>query len=113
MLFLRPEIGLVKFDVRYIVLLVSAAPLVLYAYDVFWLRFANKYATCVCVCGGVGVGMCVCVCVCVGVCVWWGGGCVCVCVCVCVCRGSEVAVISYCVVCACPQAIFSGRLLGL
>ena len=41
-LFHRDEIGLVKFDIRYVVLLVSAQPLTLYSYDTFWLRFANK-----------------------------------------------------------------------
>ncbi|GCC18244.1 hypothetical protein chiPu_0017860 [Chiloscyllium punctatum] len=34
--------GLVKFDIRYIVLLRSVQPLQLYAYNVFWLRFANR-----------------------------------------------------------------------
>ncbi|RNA07704.1 tubulin--tyrosine ligase 12 [Brachionus plicatilis] len=42
-LFYRHEIdGRVKFDVRYIVLLRSIKPLVIYTYKVFWLRFANK-----------------------------------------------------------------------
>ncbi|KAJ8245612.1 hypothetical protein GJAV_G00272620 [Gymnothorax javanicus] len=41
-LFHREEVGLVKFDVRYMVLLRSVKPLQLYAYDVFWLRFANR-----------------------------------------------------------------------
>lgn len=41
-LFYREGIGKVKMDVRYIVLLVSVKPLVLYTYNVFWLRFANK-----------------------------------------------------------------------
>ncbi|XP_076444992.1 tubulin--tyrosine ligase-like protein 12 [Babylonia areolata] len=40
-LFDRGDIGKVKFDVRYIVLLRSVQPLKLYAYKVFWLRFAN------------------------------------------------------------------------
>eukprot|EP00731_Ephydatia_muelleri_P029714 Em0021g237a len=38
-LFDRPDIGgKVKFDVRYVVLVPSVAPLVLYSYNVFWLR---------------------------------------------------------------------------
>ncbi|KAL6460293.1 hypothetical protein MHYP_G00320520 [Metynnis hypsauchen] len=41
-LFDREEVGLVKFDIRYMVLLRSAQPLRLYAYNVFWLRFANR-----------------------------------------------------------------------
>lgn len=41
-LFHRPEIGLVKFDFRYMFMLRSVEPLKVYAYDVFWLRFANK-----------------------------------------------------------------------
>ncbi|XP_065121657.1 tubulin--tyrosine ligase-like protein 12 [Paramisgurnus dabryanus] len=41
-LFHREEVGMVKFDIRYMVLLRSAEPLRLYAYNVFWLRFANK-----------------------------------------------------------------------
>ena len=41
-LFNRPEVGLVKFDIRYMLMLRSVQPLTLYAYDVFWLRFANK-----------------------------------------------------------------------
>jgi len=40
-LFSRPEIGDVKFDIRYIVLLKSVQPLEVYAYNRFWLRFAN------------------------------------------------------------------------
>ncbi|KAL0196302.1 hypothetical protein M9458_009874, partial [Cirrhinus mrigala] len=40
-LFHREEVGMVKFDIRYMVLLRSVEPLRLYAYDVFWLRFAN------------------------------------------------------------------------
>lgn len=41
-LFAREEVGLVKFDIRYMVLLRSVQPLRLYAYNVFWLRFANR-----------------------------------------------------------------------
>jgi tubulin--tyrosine ligase-like protein 12 len=41
-LFDRPEIGRVKFDIRYILLLSSVEPLKVYAYDRFWLRFANQ-----------------------------------------------------------------------
>lgn len=42
-LFDRPDAGgKVKFDVRYVVLVPSVAPLVLYSYNVFWLRFANR-----------------------------------------------------------------------
>lgn len=37
----RDDIGKVKFDIRYVVLLRSVQPLKLYAYKVFWLRFAN------------------------------------------------------------------------
>ncbi|KAK7485192.1 hypothetical protein BaRGS_00023602 [Batillaria attramentaria] len=40
-LFNREGVGRVKFDIRYIVLLRSVRPLRLYAYKVFWLRFAN------------------------------------------------------------------------
>ena len=40
-LFNRPSIGKVKFDVRYIILLRSVEPLEVYAYNRFWLRFAN------------------------------------------------------------------------
>lgn len=38
----RPEIGRVKFDVRYVVILKSANPLRVFAYRNFFLRFANK-----------------------------------------------------------------------
>lgn len=41
-LFPRRDIGLVKFDFRYVVLLSSVQPLRLFAYRNFWLRFANK-----------------------------------------------------------------------
>lgn len=41
-LFPRDDVGLVKFDIRYIILLRSVHPLQLYAYRHFWLRFANK-----------------------------------------------------------------------
>lgn len=41
-LFHREDVGAVKMDIRYIVLLVSVQPLVVYAYNTFWLRFANK-----------------------------------------------------------------------
>ncbi|XP_029018907.1 tubulin--tyrosine ligase-like protein 12 isoform X2 [Betta splendens] len=41
-LFNRIEVGLVKFDIRYMLMLHSLQPLRLYAYNVFWLRFANR-----------------------------------------------------------------------
>ncbi|XP_076758495.1 tubulin tyrosine ligase-like 12 isoform X2 [Xylocopa sonorina] len=41
-LYERPEIGKVKFDVRYVVMLKSVKPLRVYAYKNFFLRFANK-----------------------------------------------------------------------
>lgn len=41
-LFLREDVGKVKFDIRYIVLLRSVKPLTLFVYDVFWLRFSNR-----------------------------------------------------------------------
>uniref|UniRef100_UPI0037E7CEFF tubulin--tyrosine ligase-like protein 12 n=1 Tax=Semicossyphus pulcher TaxID=241346 RepID=UPI0037E7CEFF len=41
-LFQREELGLVKFDIRYMLMLRSVKPLRLYAYNVFWLRFANR-----------------------------------------------------------------------
>uniref|UniRef100_A0A8C4X0P8 Tubulin tyrosine ligase-like family, member 12 n=1 Tax=Eptatretus burgeri TaxID=7764 RepID=A0A8C4X0P8_EPTBU len=41
-LFHREDVGKVKFDIRYVVLLRSVQPLSLYVYDVFWLRFANR-----------------------------------------------------------------------
>ena len=41
-LFNRGDVGLVKFDIRYVILLQSVKPLKLYAYKNFFLRFANK-----------------------------------------------------------------------
>ncbi|XP_076666159.1 tubulin tyrosine ligase-like 12 [Andrena cerasifolii] len=41
-LYERPEIGKVKFDVRYVVMLKSVSPLRVFAYKNFFLRFANK-----------------------------------------------------------------------
>ncbi|CAN2387258.1 Tubulin--tyrosine ligase-like protein 12 [Pristimantis euphronides] len=41
-LFYRDDVGMVKFDIRYVVLLRSVRPLKVYAYNVFWLRFANR-----------------------------------------------------------------------
>ncbi|XP_061124360.1 tubulin--tyrosine ligase-like protein 12 [Syngnathus typhle] len=41
-LFEREDVGLVKFDIRYMMMLRSVKPLRLYAYNVFWLRFANR-----------------------------------------------------------------------
>ncbi|NXV91902.1 tubulin--tyrosine ligase-like protein 12 isoform X2 [Calonectris borealis] len=41
-LFHREDVGMVKFDIRYVVLLRSIKPLKLYIYDVFWLRFSNR-----------------------------------------------------------------------
>uniref|UniRef100_A0A4W6ESQ3 Tubulin tyrosine ligase-like family, member 12 n=1 Tax=Lates calcarifer TaxID=8187 RepID=A0A4W6ESQ3_LATCA len=41
-LFHREEVGMVKFDIRYMLMLRSVKPLRLYAYNVFWLRFANR-----------------------------------------------------------------------
>ncbi|XP_011301933.1 tubulin--tyrosine ligase-like protein 12 [Fopius arisanus] len=38
----RPDVGKVKFDVRYVVLLSSVKPLQAYAYSNFFLRFANR-----------------------------------------------------------------------
>jgi tubulin--tyrosine ligase-like protein 12 len=40
-LFNRPEIGKVKFDVRYVILLKSVQPLEAYVYKEFFVRFAN------------------------------------------------------------------------
>uniref|UniRef100_A0A665WYX6 Tubulin tyrosine ligase-like family, member 12 n=2 Tax=Echeneis naucrates TaxID=173247 RepID=A0A665WYX6_ECHNA len=41
-LFCREDVGMVKFDIRYMLMLRSVQPLHLYAYNVFWLRFANR-----------------------------------------------------------------------
>ena len=42
-LFQRDDlVGGVKFDIRYVLLLTSVNPTVLHAYNVFWLRFANR-----------------------------------------------------------------------
>lgn len=41
-LFERPEVGLVKFDLRYVILLTSVNPTEVYIYNNFFLRFANK-----------------------------------------------------------------------
>ncbi|XP_044598225.1 tubulin--tyrosine ligase-like protein 12 isoform X1 [Cotesia glomerata] len=41
-LYTRPGVGSVKFDVRYVFLLKSVKPLMVYAYSNFFLRFANK-----------------------------------------------------------------------
>lgn len=41
-LFTREDIGNVKFDIRYIVMLSSVSPVKLYVYRVFWLRFSNR-----------------------------------------------------------------------
>ncbi|XP_069671690.1 tubulin--tyrosine ligase-like protein 12 [Periplaneta americana] len=41
-LFKRAECGFVKFDIRYVILLKSVQPLVVYAYKNFFLRFSNK-----------------------------------------------------------------------
>lgn len=41
-LFTRSNIGKVKFDIRYVVLLKSIEPLIVHAYTNFFLRFANK-----------------------------------------------------------------------
>lgn len=41
-LFDRPDVGLVKFDIRYIVLLKSVNPTEVYVYHNFFLRFSNK-----------------------------------------------------------------------
>ncbi|CAH2094704.1 unnamed protein product [Euphydryas editha] len=44
-LFERPDVGLVKFDVRYVVLLKSVNPNELYVYNNFFLRLSNKAFT--------------------------------------------------------------------
>nr|XP_046235107.1 tubulin--tyrosine ligase-like protein 12 [Scatophagus argus] len=41
-LFSREDVGMVKFDIRYMLMLRSVQPLRLYVYNVFWLRFANR-----------------------------------------------------------------------
>ncbi|XP_019620968.1 PREDICTED: tubulin--tyrosine ligase-like protein 12 [Branchiostoma belcheri] len=41
-LYYREDVGQVKMDIRYIVMLQSVKPLKLFTYKVFWLRFANK-----------------------------------------------------------------------
>lgn len=41
-LFDRPDIGQVKFDIRYVILLKSVNPTKVYIYNNFFLRFANK-----------------------------------------------------------------------
>ncbi|CAJ0964010.1 unnamed protein product [Ranitomeya imitator] len=40
------DVGKVKFDIRYVLLLRSVRPLRLYTYNVFWLRFANRQIHC-------------------------------------------------------------------
>ena len=40
-LFHREDVGHVKFDIRYMVALNSVQPLKLYAYKIFYTRFAN------------------------------------------------------------------------
>ena len=42
MLFYRPDIGKVKIDIRYVVLLANTKPLEVYIHNMFWLRFSNK-----------------------------------------------------------------------
>ncbi|XP_026494343.1 tubulin--tyrosine ligase-like protein 12 [Vanessa tameamea] len=44
-LFERQDVGLVKFDVRYVILLKSVNPTVLYVYNNFFLRLSNKEFT--------------------------------------------------------------------
>lgn len=41
-LFERPDIGLVKFDIRYVIVLKSVNPTKVFIYNNFFLRFANK-----------------------------------------------------------------------
>lgn len=41
-LFERPDVGLVKFDIRYVIIIKSVDPTEVYVYNNFFLRFANK-----------------------------------------------------------------------
>lgn len=41
-LFERPDVGQVKFDIRYVIILNSVSPTEVYVYNNFFLRFANK-----------------------------------------------------------------------
>lgn len=41
-LFERPDVGQVKFDIRYVIILHSVSPTEVYVYNNFFLRFANK-----------------------------------------------------------------------
>lgn len=44
-LFERPDIGLIKFDIRYVIILKSVNPTEVYVYKNFFLRFANRAFT--------------------------------------------------------------------